>query len=216
MRKTNKKTLGLTGTNRCLIQYDENYIFITPAYPVGQDFQEVKKLAESGNADAQNNLGIMYTLGEGTSVDGHKAHCWFIKSAEQGHRSAQYNACVGFDHGYNDEGDNEEYCLKTAAYWCEKSAEQGEPEAQNHLGWIYRQGIGVDEHDKISFKWYKKAADQGHYSAEFSVGEFYEYGSVVKQDYKEAAIWYHKAARKGDGDARVALIHLLDRHDVLF
>jgi TPR repeat protein len=72
--------------------------------------------------------------------------------------------------------------------------------------------MGVAENDKTSFKWYKKAADQGHYSAQFDVGVFYE----CKQDFKKAAIWYQKAARKGDGDARVALINLLDRNDVLF
>ena len=202
----------LIDTDRGLIEYDENYSFINQAYLIKQDFQKVKNLAESGNADAQNNIGVMHTLGEGTKIDNLKAHCWFIKAAKQGHKSAQYNACIGFESGYNNEDDSEEYSLKMAAYWCEKSAEQGEAEAQNHLGWLYRQGMGVAENDKTSFKWYKKAADQGHYSAQFDVGVFYE----CKQDFKKAAIWYQKAARKGDGDARVALINLLDRNDVLF
>ena len=39
--------------------------------------------AEQGNAQAQNNLGLCYMLGDGVDIDEKEAAFWFIKAAEQ-------------------------------------------------------------------------------------------------------------------------------------
>ncbi len=48
---------------------------------VPQDYVEARKwyrlAADQGNADAQNNLGIMYVKGEGVPQDYVEAHKWF-------------------------------------------------------------------------------------------------------------------------------------------
>lgn len=48
-------------------------------------------LAESGNADAQGFLGVMYQLGLGVECDGHEAVRWLRKAADQGNGSAAHN-----------------------------------------------------------------------------------------------------------------------------
>ena len=45
--------------------------------------------AERGDADAQNQLGVMYYRGEGVVQDRCKSADWFRKAAEQGHPKAQ-------------------------------------------------------------------------------------------------------------------------------
>ncbi|MBV8442167.1 MAG: sel1 repeat family protein, partial [Hyphomicrobiales bacterium] len=51
--------------------------------------QLFRPLAEEGDARAQNNLGIMYTNGDGVPRDYSEAVKWFRRSAEQGDASAQ-------------------------------------------------------------------------------------------------------------------------------
>ena len=55
------------------------------------DFDTLTKLAEQGNAGAQNDLGVMYAEGRGVPQDDAKAIKWFRKAAEQGHADAQLN-----------------------------------------------------------------------------------------------------------------------------
>ena len=48
-----------------------------------------------------------------------------------------------------------------AANWYLKAAEQGLPEAQWNLGWMYESGKGVPFDEKEAMKWFHKAAIQG-------------------------------------------------------
>ena len=51
---------------------------------------EVQKAAEQGDADAQQILVSMYSLGKGVPQDYKQAVAWSRKAAEQGHVLAQY------------------------------------------------------------------------------------------------------------------------------
>ena len=48
-------------------------------------------LAEQGDAEAQNWLGVMYDYGDGVTQDDKEAANWFRKAAEQGNAGAQNN-----------------------------------------------------------------------------------------------------------------------------
>jgi len=48
-------------------------------------------LADTGDAAAQNRLGLIYQNGEGVSQDDAEAIRWYLKAAEQGHADAQNN-----------------------------------------------------------------------------------------------------------------------------
>jgi len=64
------------------------------AYKAGNSAAAVKEwtvLAEQGLADAQSNLGYMYSKGQGVAQDYKEALKWYRKSAEQGIAEAQYN-----------------------------------------------------------------------------------------------------------------------------
>jgi len=76
-------------------------------------------------------------------------------------------------------------------------AEQGNADAQNNLGTLYRHGEGVEQDYGEAVRWYRKAAEQGNAEAQASLGNMYGEGRGVIQDYAEAVTWYHKAAEQG-------------------
>ena len=84
-------------------------------------------------------------------------------------------------------------------------AEQGDPDAQNWLGWAYGNGQGVDTNAVEAVKWYRKAAEQGNAFAQNLLGEAYKRGTGIPQDYAEAVRWYLKAADQGSPSAEMSL-----------
>lgn len=50
-----------------------------------------RSLAKGGNADAQNNLGLMYAMGRGVEQDYTEAAKWYRMAADKGVASAQNN-----------------------------------------------------------------------------------------------------------------------------
>ena len=64
----------------------------------------------------------------------------------------------------------------------------------NALAEYYKDGIGVDKNDKLSFQWRRKAADAGNSNAQAVVGNSYLYGKHgITKDYSEAAKWIKKS-----------------------
>lgn len=53
--------------------------------------QEWRPLAEQGNANAQNQLGVMYHFARGVPQDYAEAAQWLRLAAEQGNAAAQFN-----------------------------------------------------------------------------------------------------------------------------
>jgi len=52
-----------------------------------------------------------------------------------------------------------------AVEWYNKSAEQGNMQAQYNLGIMYEDGIGVPQSNEKAMEWYRKAAAQGYSEA---------------------------------------------------
>jgi hypothetical protein len=50
-----------------------------------------RMLAETGDAAAQNRLGLIYQNGEGVPQNDAEAVRWYLKAAEQGYADAQNN-----------------------------------------------------------------------------------------------------------------------------
>ncbi len=96
-------------------------------------FKETLVLANSGNAEAQLSLGMMYEKGTGTPVNYFEAMKWFKKSAEQGLADAQY--WVGMMHS---SGPITQTDIPESIKWFKKAAEQGHTSAQNSLGYLYK------------------------------------------------------------------------------
>ncbi len=117
--------------------------------------REFRRLAEQGNAKAQNTLGLMYGKGLGVPQDYAKAVGWYHKAAEQGYAKAQNN--LGFMYR-NGRGVPQDYA--DAVKWFRKAAEQGIAEAQYNLGLMYSNGRGVPQDYVQAYAWYDLAASR--------------------------------------------------------
>ena len=79
-----------------------------------------------------------------------------------------------------------------------EAAEQGLPEAQAHLGFMYMEGMSVPPNYSTSAKWSRKAADQNHAGAQFNLGVMYENGRGVPRSDVKAVKWWRKSADQGN------------------
>ncbi len=87
----------------------------------------------------------------------------------------------------------------------QRTAEQGNAEAQFSLGFVYDYGLGVPEDDIEAVRWYRLSAEQGDAEAQAFLGYMYETGEGVPQNYAEAVRWYRKAAFQGKDQAQAGL-----------
>lgn len=76
-------------------------------------------------------------------------------------------------------------------------AEQGEAAAQDCIGAMYCEGLGVEKDEALAASWYKKAADQGYAQAQNALGAMYVNGVGVEQDVQKGLSYIVKAAQQG-------------------
>jgi TPR repeat protein len=76
-------------------------------------------------------------------------------------------------------------------------AEEGDAQAQLHLGVLYANGDGVPQNYANAHQWYEQAAAQGYAMAQYNLGLLYDNGDGVPQDYAKARQWYEQAAARG-------------------
>lgn len=77
--------------------------------------------------------------------------------------------------------------------------------AQNLVGVMYMNGLGVQQDDSEAMAWFRRSADQGYAVAQTNVGFLYERGRGIGQDASEAKHWYELAAAQGDPRAPIFL-----------
>lgn len=85
-----------------------------------------------------------------------------------------------------------------AGYWFEQAAIQGNRYAQEKLGDLYEQGLGVDRNLPVAFDWRLKAAHRGALPAQVAVGRMYRAGRGVARNEEAARYWLERAATEGD------------------
>ncbi len=151
--------------------------------------------ANKGDADAQNNLGLMYAKGLGVPQDDKQAVSWFRKAAEKGDVEGQNNLGLTYAKGLGVPQDD-----KQAVSWFRKAAEEGYPEAQDNLGAMYANGRGVSQDYYQAATWFRKAAEKGSARAQIHLASLYEKGLGVPQDYAQAQKWYGLAAANNSLD----------------
>jgi hypothetical protein len=91
-----------------------------------------------------------------------------------------------------------------AVIWLRKAAEQGEPHAQNILGFLYYTGTGLPKAYGSAANLFRNAAQQGYAPAQANLGFLYERGRGVPLDYVQAYTWF-QLADTGGGHTRDAM-----------
>jgi TPR repeat protein len=115
---------------------------------------DLKKKAESGDVEAQNQLAAACLTQEPPDFD--EAVKWLRMAADQGDAGAQNNLGVLYM-----EGDGVKQGFKEAAKLFRKAAEQGIPSAQANLGSCYAGGSGVEQSWEEAYFWWSLAFEEG-------------------------------------------------------
>jgi hypothetical protein len=124
--------------------------------------REWRPFAETGDGDAQFNLGQAYKLGRGVPPDLTIARTWFEKAAAQGHEQAQANlGLILFQ-----EGDR-----ARAMPWIEKAADRGDPRAQYILGTALFNGDIIGKDLPRAYALMSRAAAAGLPQAKTTLGQ---------------------------------------------
>ena len=129
------------------------------AYDIG-DFEKALAIwapaAESGDADSQYGMGLLYSEGIVVPMDDSQALKWFGLAAEQGQGQSQYKLGVMHANGWGVPMSETE-----AMKWYKLAAENGVTPAQVSLGTMYQNGFSVEQ-DKIeALKWFTVAVKLG-------------------------------------------------------
>lgn len=174
-------------------------------------YSQLKPLAESGVAIAQNAVGRMYLQGQGVPENPDKALMLFHKAAKQGLPNAKNNLGVMYAGGKAVPQD-----YKQAIVWFREAADQGFALAMNNLADIYENGLGVKPNHEEAAKWRKKSQGIGIVTnstpvvietvgkKEYEKGLEYYYG----WNFVKAAEWFEQAALKGHPEAQLKLASL--------
>ena len=120
------------------------------------DQNDLKSLAEDGNAQAQYLWGVAHDSVMGILTDDREAVKWYRKAADQGYAIAQNHLGFLYETGRGVSKNEAE-----AAIWYGKAADQGFMVAQCNLGVVYEAGRGVSRDEREAVRWYRKSAEQG-------------------------------------------------------
>ena len=133
---------------------------IWDAYAAG-DYELALKnwrpLAETGDAPAQVNLGVMYNQGHGVVQDDKEAVRWYKLAADQGYSPAQWRLAIMYKTGTGVIQNYEE-----AFKLYKLLAEQGDAYAQNTLGVMFSNSFGVPQDNIKAYLWFTVAIDSGY------------------------------------------------------
>ncbi|MEQ1620151.1 MAG: tetratricopeptide repeat protein [Methylococcales bacterium] len=121
-----------------------------------QAVRETKTGPAQGDTEAELQMGIRYSLGDGVVKNPKEAVNWFEKAASHGSAEAQYRYGLALQDGH---GVLQDY--KASLHWIEQAAQQGHARAQYSFGQMYRAGIGAEVDKARAYLWFNLAAAQG-------------------------------------------------------
>jgi hypothetical protein len=85
-----------------------------------------------------------------------------------------------------------------ALAWFYKAAEHGSNDAEENIGYMFQNGLGVQTDYAKAMSWYVEAAAHGNSNAENQLGWMYQFGQGVKPDDARAVTWYRMSADLGN------------------
>ena len=78
----------------------------------------------------------------------------------------------------------------------------GDAEAQNNMGYLYEEGLGVAQQYDVAMDWYRRAAESGSSEAEHNLGMMYVGGRGVAKSWSQGLMHFRKSAVQGLVESR--------------
>ena len=152
-------------------------------------FRSFRPLAESGIAEAQNNLGFLYQNGLGVRRNYSLALSWYTKSAEQNLPEAHHNLGMLNYLGYGVAQD-----FRMARRHFIKASESQLGAASYMIGLIYFKGEGFQKNDSQARRYFAKAAKEGDANGQYMYAYLLLTGDGKSKS--ESSVWDNLFARE--------------------
>jgi S1-C subfamily serine protease len=141
----------------CAVLWAIYFLGCALLWGAASEVDSFRRKAESGDAEAQFALGLMYDLGVDVPKNYAESGKWYLKAAEQGLAEAQFKLGVR----YFEYGKTARENYTSAFTWFYKAANQGVTEAQFNVALMYQLGRGVPTNKVEAYKWFNIASAQG-------------------------------------------------------
>ncbi|MEO8236544.1 MAG: T9SS type A sorting domain-containing protein [Flavobacterium sp.] len=168
-------------------------------YNPEQAIASYKELANLGNAEAMNALGLIYNKGINVPVNEQEGMQWLEKAAAAGYAKAWYNLGLLLK-----QTDNLADQVKALGYF-EKAAVSGYTKAYHAWGGMVMKGNGTPQDYPLALSIFKQGADKGDPSSIYSLGYMYYKGLGCAQDYSQAVQQFESGSQKGSLSAMYML-----------
>ena len=147
-----------------------------------------------------------------------KAFEWFLKSAQEGNKFAQYSLANLYYYSSGVEKD-----LSQAFLWYQKSSSQGQPYASYAVAQMYSKGEYVCQNEDTSQRYYKSALsgfleleskDQADDNLYYKLGSMFKKGLGTDIDMDRAIGYFKRSAELGNKNAKrvLALEYISGEH----
>ncbi|HEY3638430.1 MAG TPA: hypothetical protein VGK90_09795 [Rhizomicrobium sp.] len=173
---------------------------VTPIRTQAAPATRLAGLANSGNAKAEELLGLEYLDGDGMPVNEAQGAKWLERAALQGEPVAAYRLGTLYERGQGVSADPAK-----AVQWYSTAAKAGNRKAMHNLAVAYAQGTGTQKDLASAAQWFTRAAALGLADSEFNLAVLYERGMGVPQSLTNAYKWYAIAAAQGDVESKTRL-----------
>ncbi|GEM_PF-466242 len=160
-------------------------------YDPEQGIISYKKLANLGNGEAMNALGLIYSKGISVAPDEQQGLQWLENAAAAGYAKAWYNL------GLLLKDADTEWDQSKAINYFQKAATEGYDKAYHEWGGMVMKGKGTSQDYPLALHIFKQGADKGDPSSTYSVGYMYYKGLGCTQDYTMAVKQFESGALKG-------------------
>jgi TPR repeat protein len=105
-------------------------------------------------------------------------------------------------------GDNCPKDVAAAFTWASKAANGGDAPSQNLLGFLYENGMGVEQDMSKALLWFRRSAEAGDAKAQASLGRLYFAGTGVERDPVQAYVWLSLSTAQKESTGSVILDEL--------
>ncbi|MBS7256358.1 T9SS type A sorting domain-containing protein [Flavobacterium branchiicola] len=189
------------------------------------------KLAEKGNVESMNSLGLIYNKGIGGTKNEELGKEWLERAANAGYSKARYNlgvisqtsnpaeaikhfeiaAKAGYKRSYSKwggmamkgEGTAQDYSLALTIF--KEGSEKGDVSSTYSLGYMYYKGLGCQQNYSLAVQQFEIGAKKGNLSAMYMLGLCYRNGYGVTIDTEKAKYWLLKASERRHKKSQIEL-----------
>jgi TPR repeat protein len=168
-----------------------------------ESYGQLLKKADAGSSAAQYEVAKLLSddMGRTLPPNPQLPVKYYTLAAEQGHTKAQ--VALGAIYLTGVVGQSPDHIK--GAFWTEKAAVSGNPDAQYNLGQIYLNGLGRQKDTEKAFYWHSLSAEKGNQDASIQIALAYLQGQGISKDSTMGVKMLKDLAVKGNARAQSSL-----------